>query len=160
MNRLWNVDPVRGAAAPRTRLRVALDRLCKSEKGAAAVEFALVVPVLLLLLFGIIEFGRVYNTQIELTGAAREGARVMAIQNNSTAAKAAARAGAPSLNPALTDAQISVLTNGADPSSCLNTIGTPNLTVTVTATYPLTFLTGMFGNSITITGKSAMQCGG
>lgn len=144
----------------RTALHRRLAGRLGSERGAAAVEFALVVPVLLLLLFGIIEFGRVYNTQIELTGAAREGARVMAISNNPAAARAAARAGAPSLNPALTDAQLAVVTTGTDPSSCLKAAGTANVSVTVTASYPLTFLTGMFGNTITITGKAVMQCGG
>ena len=53
----------------------------RSERGAAAVEFALVVPILLVLLLGIIEFGRAYNVQISLTHAARETARTMAIDN-------------------------------------------------------------------------------
>jgi Flp pilus assembly protein TadG len=164
MKYLWNRTPVGdGAKVPVLSpavLRRKLVRRFGSERGAAAVEFALVVPILLLLLFGIIEFGRVYNAQIELSGAAREGVRVMAIQNSPTAARAATRQGAPSLNPALTDSQISILTNGPDPSSCLGAPGATNPTVTVTATYPLTFLTGMFGNGITITGKSVMQCGG
>ncbi|WP_113719564.1 TadE/TadG family type IV pilus assembly protein [Arthrobacter dokdonensis] len=144
----------------RTAIRRRLTSRLGSERGAAAVEFALVVPVLLLLLFGIIEFGRVYNAQIELTGAAREGARVMAIGNDPAAARAAAKAGAPSLNPALTDAQLAVVTTGTDPSSCLKAAGAANVSVTVTARYPLTFLTGMFGNTVSITGKAVMQCGG
>lgn len=46
-----------------------------SQKGAALVEFALVVPLLLLLLFGIVEFSLlVYNKHI-ITNASREGAR-------------------------------------------------------------------------------------
>ena len=40
------------------------------------VEFALVLPVLVLLLFGIIEFTRAYNAKTTMTHAAREGARV------------------------------------------------------------------------------------
>jgi Flp pilus assembly protein TadG len=43
------------------------------------VEFALVVPILVMLLVGIIEFGVAYNTQIALQGAAREGARALAL---------------------------------------------------------------------------------
>ena len=43
----------------------------RSERGAVAVEFALLAPVLILLLFGITEFGRAYNVQISLSNAAR-----------------------------------------------------------------------------------------
>lgn len=50
-------------------------RHSKSEHGAAAIEFALVLPVLLLLLFGIIEFGLLLFNKAVLTNAAREGAR-------------------------------------------------------------------------------------
>ena len=53
-----------------------------TERGAVAVEFALLAPVLVMLLLGIMEFGRAYNTQISLSSAAREGVRVMAISNN------------------------------------------------------------------------------
>jgi Flp pilus assembly protein TadG len=49
------------------------------DRGAAAVEFALLLPVLLLLIFGIIDFGRALNAQITLTQAAREGARLEAL---------------------------------------------------------------------------------
>lgn len=143
---------------PRTPFRRMLLRRLRSELGAAAVEFALVVPVLLVLLIGIIEFGRAYNAQIELSGAAREAARVMAVRNDPTAARAAARAAAPSLNPALTDAQIAVGTSSG--ASCTTAPGAATPVVTVTAAYPLTFLTGMFGATVTITGKSSMQCGG
>jgi len=51
------------------------------ERGAAAVEFALVMPILLLLVFAIIDFGRLLNQQITLTEAAREGARATSISN-------------------------------------------------------------------------------
>src|SRR5215469_15927355 len=50
-----------------------------SERGAAAVEFALLLPLLLLLVFGIIDFGRAINAQITITQAAREGARAHAL---------------------------------------------------------------------------------
>ncbi|HYN92989.1 MAG TPA: TadE/TadG family type IV pilus assembly protein [Pilimelia sp.] len=49
------------------------------DRGAAAVELALVTPLLLLMLFGIIDFGRMLNAQIALTEAAREGARAAAL---------------------------------------------------------------------------------
>src|SRR5206468_2029837 len=61
------------AAAPARRKRGA----------AAAVEFALVAPVLLLFVLGIIEFGRLMMVEQILTNAAREGAR-RAVMANAT----------------------------------------------------------------------------
>ncbi|HET9517712.1 MAG TPA: TadE family protein [Actinoplanes sp.] len=49
------------------------------DRGSAAVELAIVLPLLLLVLFGVIDFGRMLNTQITLTEAAREGARASAL---------------------------------------------------------------------------------
>lgn len=51
----------------------------QSEKGQAMVEFALVLPILLTLLCGIIDFGWLYYNQITLNNAAREGARYAVI---------------------------------------------------------------------------------
>ena len=50
------------------------------EEGVAAVEFALILPVLALLLFGVLEFGRVWSQYQVYQGAAREGARCAAVQ--------------------------------------------------------------------------------
>jgi len=50
-----------------------------SERGQSLVEFALVVPLLLLLIIGIAELGRAWMTQNILTGAAREAVRVLAV---------------------------------------------------------------------------------
>ena len=46
-----------------------------SQKGASAVEFALVLPLLMLILFGIIEFGLLMYNKAMITNASREGAR-------------------------------------------------------------------------------------
>lgn len=51
----------------------------RRDGGAAALEFALVIPVLILLLVGIIEFGFMFQAQLALTHAAREGARMAAV---------------------------------------------------------------------------------
>src|SRR5690349_21208488 len=60
--------------------------MSKRDRGAAAVEMALVLPMLLILVFGIIDYGRMLNAQIRLTEAAREGARAATIENTSAAA--------------------------------------------------------------------------
>ncbi len=48
----------------------------KKRRGAAAVEFAIVAPVFFLLVFGMIEYGRMVMVQQVITNASREGARV------------------------------------------------------------------------------------
>lgn len=125
-------------------------RSMRNEDGAAAVEFALILPVLILLILGMIEFSFVFNAQISLTNAAREGARVMAIQNDPATAKAAAIAAAPSVNPAVTAGQIAVT-----PADCA-----AGDTVTVTISYTADLFTGFFGEDLALSGKGVMLCGG
>ena len=73
------------------------------ENGQAVVEFAVILPVLLLILFAILQFGVVFNNYIQVTAAAREGARKAAVSRSlgtsaaETAATAAAKAAAPGL---------------------------------------------------------------
>jgi Flp pilus assembly protein TadG len=57
-------------------------RFC-DERGQAIVEFALVLPILALLLFGIIQFGLVFNNYVTLTDAVRAGARKAAVSRQS-----------------------------------------------------------------------------
>lgn len=67
----------------------------RNNKGQSMVEMALVLPVLMLLLFGILEFGLVFHEYLVVTAAAREGARTDAIGSDYTvvenAVKEAAR---------------------------------------------------------------------
>ena len=51
----------------------------RNEKGASAVEFALVLPIFIMLVFGIFQFGIAFNNWIAITHAAREGARLAAV---------------------------------------------------------------------------------
>jgi TadE-like protein len=53
--------------------------LIRREDGQSLVEFALVAPVLLLLVTGIMEFGLMFNQYLSLTDAARTGARALAL---------------------------------------------------------------------------------
>lgn len=122
----------------------------RSERGSVAVEFALVLPLLVAVLLGIVEFGRAYNAQITVTAAAREGAREMSIQGTAASAQTAVQAASPALSPQLTKAQIKVT-----PTTC-----TPGTKVTVTVNYRLDFLTGFLADGVDLTGKGVMRCGG
>ncbi len=112
------------------------------------------LPLLVLLFVGIAEMGRLYYLQATLAGAAREGARVMALQNNTAAARAAVQTAAGTV--AVSDAQIAV---SPTTGSCLSSTSTPTqAAVTITFTTPL--VTSMFGASVTVHGQGVMRCGG
>ena len=55
----------------------------RDEKGQTATEFAIVLPVLALLLFGVIQFGILFNNYITLTDAVRAGDRKAAVSRQS-----------------------------------------------------------------------------
>lgn len=65
-------------------------RVRERSEGAAAVEFAVILPILLLILGGIIDFGLMFNAQIAVTHAGREGVRVEAIGSGDPIAAATA----------------------------------------------------------------------
>jgi Flp pilus assembly protein TadG len=60
-------------------------RLRKNERGAALLETAITIPIILLISVGIFEFGRAYQTWQVLTNAAREGARVSILSDKTEA---------------------------------------------------------------------------
>jgi len=105
----------------------------RSESGASAVEFALLLPVLMMILFGIIEFGFALYQQAILTNASREGARLGIVQS------------IPAITTAQINAAIDTYLNptGINPANVSRTIvaggptGTP---VRVTLTLPYTFV--------------------
>jgi Flp pilus assembly protein TadG len=119
-----------------------------SERGAAAVEFAILLPLLLMLVLGTIEFGRAYNAQITLTNAARDGVRVMAIANDPAGAKTAA-----------INAAASVSSIPASDISLSTTACSTGNQVTLTIKYNLSTITGIAG-PFPMTGKGVMLCGG
>ena len=61
-----------------------IHRLLKANNGSAVVEFAIVLPILLLIVFGIINFGVLMYNQSVITNAAREGARWASIHSTVT----------------------------------------------------------------------------
>jgi Flp pilus assembly protein TadG len=116
------------------------------DSGAAAVEFAIVLAPLLLVVFGIVNFGLAYHQQIQLSGAAREGARTMAVKNDWEAAEKAARDAAPTVKD---------MTVTRNPSTCA-----PDISVTVTVNYPFTFQYLFGSQTIDLRGVGVMRCNG
>ncbi|MGB3367148.1 MAG: TadE/TadG family type IV pilus assembly protein [Acidaminobacteraceae bacterium] len=51
----------------------------KNKKGQSIVEMALILPIIMLLFMGILDFGRIMNSQIQISSASRSGARLAAI---------------------------------------------------------------------------------
>ena len=105
------------------------ERNLRSERGQTMVEFALVLPIVVLLLFAVVEMGIVFNHYVTLTDAARAGARKAIVVRLGGATQADAR-------QAALDAA-----SGLDPLKLGLTILAPSWTtpgseVTVTATYP------------------------
>ena len=69
------------------------------ERGSAAVEFALLMPILLLLLLALVQVGIIARDSLVLTQASRAGAREAAVQGTEDAVDAAVRAAAVGLDP-------------------------------------------------------------
>ncbi|MDB4874253.1 MAG: TadE family protein [Gemmatimonadetes bacterium] len=124
----------------------------RDEDGAVAVEFALVVPVFLLMVFGIVDLGRAYYTVNNLVSAAREGARYASVLPDPTAIADSVR-----LVVANTGNGLGA---GAIPSSLVDVAVDRTLnTVTVTVrNYPFKLITpfaGTIGRSTILMSKSA-----
>lgn len=126
----------------------------RQEAGQTLVEFSLVLPILLILIFGLVDFGRAFYTWLVVTNAAREGARTAAVQ----------------LPSAQVDASI-VQAMGSLPTANLtitktNVQGTRGTPVTVTLSYNFDYVTpigplmALFGGSLaepTISSSSTMR---
>ena len=94
-----------------------------NEKGQTMVEMAIVLPVLLVILIGIVQFGIAFNNYLTLTDAARAGARKAVVSHSASTCISQVRASASDLKQSdLTVGCSSSWQHGDD--------------VTVTATYP------------------------
>lgn len=91
---------------------------CRKERGAAAVEFALVAPILFSLVFGIIGFGFVFAQELSLGNGARQGAR-FGVVNDATCQDIIdqTRSGAETINMAAANVQVVVYLNSSEPDA-------------------------------------------
>ena len=109
------------------------------EKGQNLVEFAMVVPIFLILVFAIVDFGMGFHAWITVTNAAREGARIGAVG-----------ADAATIEARVVDTASSLTTGDLD-VTVVNAEGTPGESVSVDVEYdydlitPLSNLLGIFG---------------
>lgn len=115
----------------------------KDERGQAVAEFAMIVPIFLLLVFAIVDFGMGFHAWITVTNAAREGARLGAVGGSSIEISDEVYATSATLDAA----QLSVIVTNAE--------GNPGESVTVDVTYdyqlitPLSSVMGLVsGNTI------------
>ncbi|PTL39145.1 TadE/TadG family type IV pilus assembly protein [Alkalicoccus saliphilus] len=108
----------------------------KSEKGQSMVEFALVVPLLIVLLFSIVDISRLFHASLTIDHAGREAARAASVQLSDTEVMSAAVDNGSSISLSSSHVQVSPMENGR----------TSGNKVTVTITYPVDFLTPVVGN--------------
>jgi Flp pilus assembly protein TadG len=108
-----------------------LKKTIKTEQGQTMTEFALILPIVLVLLFGIMQFGVIFNNYVTLTDAARAASRKGAVSRNLTAG--AAKAACENTGHA---AGGNLQNWGTDFVLTCSSSWTIGSDVTVTATYP------------------------
>ena len=113
------------------------------ERGVAAVEFALVVPILMTIVIGIVEYGMAINFRTQLNNATQIAARSYAIDRNWTTA----RANVTGLAPTAT------VTKTIDCTA--TTVGSA---VTLNTTVVRPTITGLFKANFTYRAKGVAQC--
>jgi Flp pilus assembly protein TadG len=138
----------------------------RGERGATAVEFALVVPILLLMIAMIFKLGLVLNAAIEVNEGVREGARTLAVSRHATtpftSTVAAVRGATSSLNPSSLTVAVNV-----NNTPCVSDLACSTLLSTdgggpssVTASYPcnMNFLSfNLAPNGCTLSAQSTMR---
>ena len=113
----------------------------KTEQGQAIVEMALVLPILIMLIFGIVEFGRILNTYMIVTDLSREGAREGAVGGTDSDIETTVRSNATAAD--LEESDLSVLINPA--SGGIRARGT---SVEVQVSYPVDIIAPVIGTII------------
>lgn len=129
----------------------------RGDHGAAAVEFALLLPVLLLMVFGIIDFGRALNAQITLTQAAREGARLAALNEPNVVSRT--QAAATGLSP-VTVTPTSCPAGASQSADAVVQVGYSFSFITPIGAIAALFGASGFGSGLSLSATGVMPCGG
>jgi Flp pilus assembly protein TadG len=135
-------------------LRVPAINVLRRRDGTALIEFALAVPVVLTLILGIIEFGRVLWAQNALHYAVEEAARCMTFNATSCGSTSATQNYAAATS-GMTFANASTVFTPTTGVACGGAV-TGNK---VTASYPFPFLTSLFSYNITLTAQACFPTG-
>ena len=126
-----------------------LRRIHRGERGQSAVEVALVLPVLLLMLAGMVDFGRAFRGYIVVNNAAREGARYGSLfPHDADGIVNAAKQGGADIGPLLGADDIDIEGLGAP--------GGDTIRVTVTYQLPTIFGSIIGAPSLALRGSTAM----
>jgi Flp pilus assembly protein TadG len=127
------------------------------QDGQAVVEFVVILPVLLLVLIAIYQFGQVFVNYMDVTSAAREGARKAAVSRTAgtcTAVDSLAVSAAKGAGSDLNQSNLTVTVN----RTCTNNAYAQSSDVTVTATYPYSInIMGVVVSSGTLTSATTMR---
>lgn len=119
------------------------------DRGAAAVEFALVAPLLLLLIFAVIDFGRMFNQLITTTEAAREAARLAAVQPSGDIDVRMGVGGDVRARAEKVAGTVSGLSSGGTTCQSASATGESAVSITVTKNFeyvtPIGVIAGFFG---------------
>ena len=139
----------------------------RGERGAELIEFAFVLPILLLVAFGIIDFGFLFKEYEVVTNAAREGARLKSLGDSTgySTADVQARVAQYVINGGLDGSLLQPVsvTAASIPVNAANTVNASGYTVTVTYPHRFWVLAGisqMFGGSFgtaNLTASSTMR---
>lgn len=126
-----------------------------NEGGLVAVEFVIIFPVLLLLILGIVQFGRYYNATITITHAAREAVRTVALCPSVSCSALAQTAASTAASPLAGGVTVPVITNC--PASG---VGNASVTVQNSFSWDPLFSFSVPGLPSTISRSAVMRCGG
>ena len=126
----------------------------KKENGQAMVEFALVLPLLIILICGIIDFGWIFGNQLLLNSACKEATRVCSINADLSQSELTTEA-----QNVVIDRANSLYNNGTVSVSVDKNTGTGEITVTVTCILPMLtpLMSTIHGPTLTITSSSVMR---